>query len=165
MKVFGASDVGFMVEYEEATATCANVSCAGDDCRFTVGRTGTVTNYDHDSGTADVYGTVTNPTVNRGNYNQLEGSFSALVAYGGYLKFLNTGTSASVTGKGNGTAGPVFDCEGNNGPRPWTATTFTGGAYMLDENKSTTLGGGTHTADTTFFANSRLGPTVTWSRT
>jgi hypothetical protein len=167
IKVSGSSDVGYLVEDESTARVIANVSLAGDDARLTIGRTATVTNLDKDSGTCDVYGTVTNPTLGRGLYTQFEGGFVTMVAYGGTVRLLHSGTATTVTGKGKGGGelGPVFDCEGNNGPRTFTNSSFTGGAYLLDENKSVALdAGGTHTADPTFFANSRLGPTVTWNR-
>jgi hypothetical protein len=165
--VFGASDVGILVEDESTARTIANVALAGDDARLTVGRRLTITNLDMDSGTADVYGIITNPTINRGLYTQHEGLYATLIAYGGTVRLRHTGTSASTNGKGkgDGTLEPIFDCEENSLSRTWTASSMTGGAHLLDENKSVTLGGGTHTADPTFFANSRLGPTVTWSRT
>lgn len=168
VSVFGTSDVGILVEDETTARTIANVALSGEDARLTVGRRLTVTNLDHDNGTADVYGIVTNPTINRGTYNQFEGLYATMIAYtGAVVNLYHTGTSASTTGRGDGSGelGPVFNAEWNSLPRTWTASSMTGGAHLLDENKSVTLGGGTHTADPSFFANSRLGPTVNWSRT
>lgn len=168
IKVSGPSDVGFLVQDESTARTVTNVALAGDEARLTWGRLATGTNFDMDSGTADVYGVFTNPTIGRGQYNQHEGGFTTMLAYAGIVRLSHTGTATTVTGKGRGDGSiePVFDCEQNSAPRTFTNSAFSGGACMWDANKSVTLdAGGTHTADQTFFANSRLGPAVTWNRT
>lgn len=165
MVAVAAGDVGLCVTDESAARTFAAASLAGDDSRLTVGRRVTVTALDQDKGTVDAFGTVTTATMGTGEYTQHEGTLTTLVTYGGTANLNHEGTT-TVTAEGNGTEpGPVVNCEANNRARTFANSTFKGGAYLLDNNKSVTLDpGGTHAADMTFFANSRLGPSVTWNR-
>jgi hypothetical protein len=158
--------VGILVEDESTARTIASVSLAGDQSQLTIGRQATATALDMDSGAATAYGTVTTATIGTGTYTQQDGTLTNLNVYGGVVKLNQPGTVASVVAKGRGDGnGPQINCEGNNRARTFTDSSFTGGAYLLDANKSVTLdAGGTHSADSTFFLNSRLGPEVTWNR-
>ena len=160
-------DVGFLTRDESAARTVTAASLTGDGSVLTTGRTSTVTALDMDRGTAVALGTVSALTMGRGSYTQAEGALTAFTAYGGTIYLNHAGsTTPTCRGTGGGELGPVVDCSANNLARTFPNSEFVGGAYLLDENKSVTLtGGGTHTADATFFAHSLLGPLVTWNRT
>lgn len=167
VKVAGG-DVGILFGEEGTARTIAAVSVTGDETVLTAGRDLTVTALDFDRGTVTAYGTVTTLTMGDGDYTQAAGTLTNLNTYGGRVKLNHAGTVAAVVAKGRGdsSAGPVIDCTANNLARTFTDSDFSGGASLLDGNKSVTLdAGGTHSADAAFFALSDLGPQVTWNRT
>lgn len=161
-------DVGALVADESTARTFGTIRLTGDDSQLTTGRTSTVTTLDMDRGTASIMGTVTTATVGRGLYTQQEGTLTNLVAYGGLIRLNHTGTIASVIAAGRGDVeAPVVDCEANNLARTFTTSSFTGGATLLDENRTVTLAGSSadHVADSSFFTGSRLPPRLNWFHT
>lgn len=165
IRISGASNVGIQWEREADARTLALVKQTGSDSLVRLGRNLTVTSYDKDAGELESFAAITTLTNATGGATLADGGVTNLVAYSGTVRLNVAGTIASVVATGTGPdEAPVIDCEGNDRARTFTASSFSGGACLYDANRTVTTGGGTHTADATFFLNSRLGPSVSWSR-
>lgn len=152
-------DVGLCVANEGTARTVASVGVSQSTARLTVGKSVTVTALDQDDGQSDVWGTVTTATIGLGTYNQWAGTLTNITAYAGYARLNHSGTVASVIfrGQGKDNAPPVCDMTGNNLARVFTNSEFTGGAPILDPNKTVTFTN-PYLTDSASFAASNIGP-------
>ena len=133
-----SGDVGIAADDDQLTATVTTATI-NDAATLTVGKAATVTTANNDGGTVNSFGTITTLTLTAGTVTLFTAP-TTVTMDGGRLNVRYTGTTTTMTarGQGNSSTDPVVDCALDPRDRTFTNGSFTGGAALLDPDKTTT---------------------------
>jgi hypothetical protein len=132
-----SGDVGLAADDDTLTATVTTATI-NQDATLSVGKGATITTANNDGGTINGYGTVTTLNLTAGTVTLFTAP-TTVTADGGRVNVRYTGTTTTMTarGQGNPSSDPVVDCTLDPRDRTFTNSTFTGGAALLDPDKTT----------------------------